>query len=111
CFGDHCELPWSVAGRHPTPLYATLWELPVLFLLLVLEAKRDRLPFRSLRRSGGLFYFWVFLHGLGRLMMEYWRVDDRGPMPLGLSVSTWISLALVLAATLFLFRPRPNKSS
>src|SRR5690606_10671308 len=31
CYGDICELPWAMTlhgvGRHPTQLYATLWEL------------------------------------------------------------------------------------
>lgn len=111
CFGDHCELPWSIAGRHPTPLYASLWELPTLALLLFLEARQQRSPKKWISRPGSLFFVWIFLHGLGRLIMEHWRVDDRGPMPLGISVSTWISLGLLLSSMVFFMWPRPNKSS
>ena len=95
CFGRHCELPWAVvmAGdrRHPVQLYATLIELaPVVFLL-----QRERTP----RTAGVIFANWLVLHGLGRIVMEYFRDDPRGPAIAGLSLGTWLGLTLALAGT------------
>ncbi|MGE0761670.1 MAG: prolipoprotein diacylglyceryl transferase [Bdellovibrionales bacterium] len=88
CYGRYCELPWAIHERHPTQLYATIFELGTLMVLLWLERK----PKRPL---GLVFFTWLVLHGTGRLIMEYFRADDRGPMPLGLSISIWISLILI----------------
>ena len=98
CYGSHCELPWGLSGRHPTPVYASLWEFGVLGLLLALESRRDRLPLKGLRQPGAMFLLWIGLHGVGRITMEIFRADDRGAQPLDLSISTWISIALVLTS-------------
>lgn len=93
CYGRFCELPWAVAMhggmRHPTQLYATLWEIAVCVLLLKIEPK--------VRMAGTLFSTWLVLHAMGRVMMEYFRDDPRGPMLHGLSIGTWMSLAFALA--------------
>lgn len=110
CFGRECHYPWAVhfpegveapAGvpLHPTQLYASFWEWAVLALLLTLERKK-RLP------VGGLFFTWLIGHGAGRIVMEIFRADFRGPQALGLSISTLISLALVIAGVAGLLRLR-----
>jgi phosphatidylglycerol:prolipoprotein diacylglycerol transferase len=78
--------------RHPTQTYAVVWELCVLVVLLAVE-KRGKL-----RRPGQLFWLWLCLHALGRIVMESFRDDPRGPALAGLSISTWISIALLLGA-------------
>jgi phosphatidylglycerol---prolipoprotein diacylglyceryl transferase len=101
CYGRHCEMPWAVhfpqgadapAGvpLHPTQLYATGFEFIVLAILLLAEKKLRA-------RTGSLFLIWLPLHGLGRIFMEFYRDDFRGPDFLGLSISTFISLALIAA--------------
>lgn len=98
CYGRFCELPWAVAlqggMRHPTQLYATLWELCLCALLLKIEPK--------VRMAGTLFSVWLVLHALGRVMMEYFRDDPRGPMLYGISIGTWMSLAFGLAGLITL---------
>ena len=91
CFGRVCELSSGHLYRYPTQIFAVAWELAVLAGLLILE-KRRRSAGRWLKRDGQLFVIWVVLHCLGRMVMEAFRGDPRGPMPLGLSISTWISL-------------------
>lgn len=90
CYGRRCELPWAVfmqgAHRHPTQLYAAAWETLVLVMLMRIEPR--------VRMSGLLFNVWLVLHALGRVGMEYFREDERGPLIQGLSLGTWISLAL-----------------
>lgn len=103
CYGRACDLPWAVEGRHPTQLYASFWELGTLSLLLAYEKKANR-------PAGRVFALWLSLHAIGRILMESFRDDFRGPT-WGLSISTWISLA-ILGFGLFLFyRLRARKSA
>ncbi len=92
CYGKFCTLPWAVymqgGSRHPTQLYATLWELAVVVLLLKIEPR--------VRMAGLLFNSWLVLHALGRFVMEYFRDDPRGPAMYGLSLGMWMSLGLGL---------------
>ncbi|OFZ14022.1 MAG: prolipoprotein diacylglyceryl transferase [Bdellovibrionales bacterium RBG_16_40_8] len=95
CFGRECQLPWAVefsyiglpsGHRHPTQLYATFWELGVFFLLLHLEKSKRPKP---------IFLIWLCLHAIGRLIMEHFRDDFRGPEIMGLSVSSWLSISIL----------------
>ncbi len=53
-------------------------------------------------RPGTLLGIWIFLHALGRILMEIFRADDRGPTIAGLSLSTSISLLLLFGSSLYL---------
>ncbi len=92
CYGRYCELPWAVhmhgGFRHPTQLYASLWEFLICAFLLLIE--------RRTRLAGVLFSTWLVLHSVGRVIMEIFRDDPRGPFMFGASVGTWMSLGLGL---------------
>lgn len=92
CYGKICELPWAVEGRHPTQLYAMIYEVGV---FLFLNNKK------TTKYSGDLFALWIILHSLGRLVLEQLRDDYRGAPIAGLSVSTWVSLILFSIATAY----------
>lgn len=109
CYGGACDLPWAVNGLHPTQAYASLWELGVLFILLGSETTAHSLRPKLLKNPGSIFFLWMVLHGIGRLLMEAFRDDFRGPS-LGLSISSWISLT-VIALGLFLMIRRPTSRS
>ena len=93
-----CQMPWAVKFpwdsqqllRHPTQIYAVLWELAVYSILIVMEKRQV-----NETRPGEIFFLWVFLHSIGRLLMEYYRDDFRGSALNGLSISTWVSLILM----------------
>ena len=91
CYGTTCDLPWAIDGRHPTQLYAVLWELIVFGLLI---SQRHRIVSRL--HLGGVFWTWVFLHALGRILMEGLRADFRGPLIFGFSVSAVLCIVLLL---------------
>ena len=97
CFGGVCELPSGYSFLYPTQAFAVIWEFAVLALILFLE-KRRRSSGTLLKKDGAMFAIWVGLHSVGRIIMEAFRADPRGPAILNLSVSTWISLALIAAA-------------
>lgn len=105
CYGAACDYPWAVAGKHPAQVYALLWEIGCILLLLGLEKKDPRQRPAFLKKPGSLFLLWVALHAIGRLLMESVRDDFRGDLILGLSVSSLISWLLLATATLLLSRP------
>jgi phosphatidylglycerol:prolipoprotein diacylglycerol transferase len=101
CYGRACELPWAVfmhgQHRHPTQLYAALWEGLTVLALLWIEPR--------FKRPGTLFGLWLVLHGMGRMLMEHFRDDPRGPLMAGLSLGTWLS-AVLIGGGLFLLAGR-----
>ena len=101
CFGAPTTMPWGIhfppgveaptgIALHPTQIYSSLWSALLAVLLLVLE-KRPRQGHSPFGAQGQIFGVWMALHGLGRLIIEQFRDDFRGPTLFNLSVSTWIS--------------------
>ncbi len=86
CYGRICQLPWAIHHRHPTQLYATVWELSVFGVLTYLEKTRNK---------NQIFFIWLILHGAGRIVMESFRNDPRGYFIFNFSLGIWISLALI----------------
>lgn len=93
-YGKVTDVPWAVAFPqgapptlapvHPTQLYEVAWLLPVaLFLWL----RRKRSPF--------VFGEYLVLNGIGRIVIEHWRVNPT--VALGLTEPQWIGVALVVA--------------
>jgi phosphatidylglycerol:prolipoprotein diacylglycerol transferase len=117
CYGRVAHLPEFLGGewvRHPTQSYAVGIELCTLTFLLWLERRREQeklaVLFRKLlSEPGQLFFVWLSLHAVGRIFMEAFRDDPRGPAPLGLSVSTWLSLALLVSSLTILYKRRGNR--
>jgi phosphatidylglycerol:prolipoprotein diacylglycerol transferase len=101
CYGRYCDLPWAVNGRHPTQLYASFWEIGTVLILLGFEKKS---PAR-----GRVFFLWLILHAIGRILMESFRDDFRGPNFL-FSVSTWISLGVLAFGVFFFIAKKPETS-
>jgi phosphatidylglycerol:prolipoprotein diacylglycerol transferase len=105
CYGRACDMPWALQfpwdperiWRHPTQIYAAVWELGVFGILILMEKRRFHVT-----RPGEIFFFWVFMHGIGRLVMEYYRDDFRGSLIAGMTISTWISLSLMSFAGCYL---------
>lgn len=106
CYGKITDVPWgmhfhSLAEsasyfRHPTQLYASAAEFITLLLMLNIE----KLHF--FKKPGRLFFTWISLHGLGRIIMESFRDDDRGQLIGGFSISWIISLGIVVIGSAFL---------
>src|SRR6476660_3690472 len=103
CFGSPTDVPWAITFRnpytaenvgtplnvplHPTQLYEAGAELLILGLLLATE-KRGR-PF-----PGRTFSAYMFLYGISRFIIEFYRGDPRGSI-LMFSTSQFLSLIIV----------------
>jgi prolipoprotein diacylglyceryl transferase len=115
-FGTPTTVPWALevdpehrpdryadfATFHPTFLYESLYNLAVVVILLRVSATRRLRP-------GSLSLLYLVLYGAGRFGLELLRTDTTFRL-LGLSRNAWISLALVLGGSLWLWlreRRRP----
>lgn len=91
-YGRPTDAPWGVTFPrgapptdvpvHPTQLYEIAWLLPVAALLW---SRRNKSPF--------LFGEYLALNGIGRLVIESWRVNPR--VALGLTEPQWIGIGLI----------------
>jgi len=106
-YGMPSDVPWAVAFPqgappttqpvHPTQLYEVAWLLPVAALLW---RRRHASPF--------LLGEYMIATGLGRLVIEHWRVNER--IAFGLTEAQWIGVALAGfgAAGWLYFRSNPT---
>lgn len=99
CYGRESGLPWAVsfpvgspptnATVHPTQLYESLASFGIAIVLLVVLQPR-------LKARGALFWAYVGLAGLERLLVEFLRTNPVAWA--GLTLQQWVSVGLVLSA-------------
>lgn len=115
CYGKFCAEPWAIdfhntglplGPRHPTQLYASIYEFFVFALLIFLEPRYQRLNQQGSKWAKPLNFFtlWLALHSLGRIIMEHFRDDDRGPLLGGLSLATCISIGILFFASMRVYQ-------
>jgi prolipoprotein diacylglyceryl transferase len=112
-YGRPTDLPWALridpehrvdpdqATYHPTFLYESLWNLMVAGVCVWAD-RRFRLG------KGRVFALYVALYCLGRAWIEALRVDDAHRF-FGLRLNDYVSLALFLAAVLYLYLRRGQR--
>jgi phosphatidylglycerol:prolipoprotein diacylglycerol transferase len=114
CYGTPTTMPWAITFTnplaasnvgtplgiplHPTQLYDAGAELLILVILLVTER-------RGKTFEGRTFWLYMLLYGISRLVVEFYRGDDRG-MVMGISTSQFVSLLVVPLALVMLVRLR-----
>lgn len=117
-FGAPTTLPWAleIAPQfrpegyvefetfHPTFLYESLWMLGVA-LILIWADKRFRLG------HGRVFALYVLLYCLGRVWIEYLRIDTANTI-FGVRLNVWTSILVGVGALVYLIvsaRMRPGR--
>jgi phosphatidylglycerol---prolipoprotein diacylglyceryl transferase len=101
CYGKICNLPWAVTFHnprslaptglplHPTQLYDAFGNLVIFFLLWGLRKNK--------RFSGQIFWTYVPLYGMARIIVENFRDDFRGHVFFGLfSISQVIGCVMAI---------------
>jgi phosphatidylglycerol:prolipoprotein diacylglycerol transferase len=95
-WGKPTDVPWGVLYRgqvlHPSQLYEALLEGLLLFVLLWWYSSRPR-PYMAV---SGAF---LFLYGLFRFFVEFYRVPDED---LGYLALSWITMGQLLSAPMIL---------
>ena len=92
------------ATFHPTFLYESLWMVGVA-LVLIWADKRFRMG------HGRVFALYVLLYCLGRVWIEYLRIDTANTV-LGLRINIWTSVLVGVGALVYLIvsaRMRPGR--
>src|SRR5262245_5689811 len=115
CFGRETNVPWAITFHnefaaqnvgtplgvplHPTQLYEAGAELLILAFLLLTEKKGRPFPGRT-------FWSYIFLYGVSRFIIEFYRGDVRGVVNVfstTLSTSQFVSLLVVPLSLIMLF--------
>ncbi len=132
CFGMPTELPWGMIYKaapkdfdfaryqpvHPTPIYEAIVAFGVAAYLGWRDSDRKLRP-------GFLIALFFVLHGISRFVVEFIRVNERywfdsGGLRVadwqeylagsfGLSLSQWVSIAMIIAGAVWLWRIRKGR--
>ena len=112
-FGKPTDLPWALkidlfnrpvgfeqfTTFHPTFAYELIWCLVIAFLLIKMPGFISRLC----TRAGDVFVLYILGYTSGRLWIETLRIDEANTL-FGLRVNIWVSLCVLLCASLYLYR-------
>lgn len=79
--------------RHPSTLYAAIKRFLVFGWVLILYLKDSFTP-------GFIFWNMVFFEGLGRIIVDFFRVD---PLYFGFTLGQWFSLVMVIVSLWFFY--------
>jgi phosphatidylglycerol:prolipoprotein diacylglycerol transferase len=100
-YGHATDLPWGIAFPnglppvdfpvHPTQIYESAW---LFFVGAVLWRRRKKSP--------SLMGEYLILNGVGRTIVEVWRLNPR--VALNLSEAQWIGIAIVLLGAVLWIR-------
>lgn len=105
-WGKPSSLPWAIVfpqadslPRHPSQLYEALLEGVVLFALLWWYSRKPR-------PVGAISGMFLVGYGAARFFVEHFREPDAflGPLALGWSMGQWLSLPMILAGAVILWR-------
>lgn len=115
CYGRQCDLPWAIVFHnhnslapleiplHPTQIYEALSNLAIFGALMAFRRKKQV--------DGQVFWVYVFLYGVMRIVIEFFRGDDRGDFLFGVvSVSQSIGILMILASVFMHFYMGRKKS-
>ena len=101
-WGTRTSVSWCVnfkgaeGCRHPSQLYESAKNFIVFFVLLALN-KKDRKP-------GFIFWHFVLLYGIGRFLVDFYRVGEA--YFLGIQTGQWLCIAMIAAALIFIIKEK-----
>jgi phosphatidylglycerol:prolipoprotein diacylglycerol transferase len=106
-YGRPTDLPWGIAFPqglppvdvpvHPTQIYESIWLFGVAAWL-----------WHRRKKSPSLMGEYLILNGVGRTVIEHWRLNAR--VALDLSEAQWIGVALVVLGTVLMLRARSRSA-
>ncbi len=102
-YGPVTNVSWCVnfpdaeGCRHPYQIYAFLKRIFVGLILLFVWISNEKYFDKSGKRKykdGFIFWLMIMLLGIGRFIIDFWRVDDSAII--GLSIGQWMSLIMFI---------------
>lgn len=103
CYGKATDLPFGIVFNnsnslaptgvclHPTQIYSSLSNFFIFLVLIYFMGKK--------KKDGDVFLLYLFLYGVLRMIIEYFRGDNRGELIFNiLSTSQFIGIVAVLTA-------------
>ena len=119
CWGVACDRPWAVTftnpvandlvgvplnrALHPTQLYESISEFIIFAILYRMASKKHA--------EGAIISLYLILYGAVRFIVEFYRFHEQGNLwGTPLDTSQWISLALFLTGTVWLYRTQRQVS-
>jgi len=95
CYGKSSHLPWAVLfpglshAVHPSQLYEAVYNLMVFLILKEIYRRKPG--------KGNVTAFYLILYGLGRFIIENYRVGNPGWL---ITWNQWISLSIISAGVI-----------
>jgi len=118
CWGIATHLPWAITFRnpqawqltgvplgiplHPTQLYESLAEA-IIFVVLLWRIRRPH-------AEGMIFGLYLILYSISRFIIEFYRFHEQ-PLEAGLSLTQWISIAMLLLGVWILMNRRQKPAA
>jgi len=115
CWGIRAAVPWAITFRnyqaaeltgvplgvplHPTQLYESLAEA-MIFVILFWRIRRPH-------AEGMIFGLYLILYSVSRFVIEFYRFHEQ-PLELGLSLTQWMSIGLLLFGVWVLLQRGPK---
>lgn len=112
CWGVVCDRPWAITFKNPeattgVPLYQPLHPTQI-YEMLAETAIFAFLMWRALKphRNGQIIGLYLVISSIFRFGIEFFRYHEQAlPFGLKLSLTQWISLALILVGGWILWKP------
>jgi phosphatidylglycerol:prolipoprotein diacylglycerol transferase len=99
--------PWCVVFekvdnycRHPTQIYEAIKNVFIFITLAIYRHHHSKTGYKHYKK-GTLFWIFVLLYGILRFLITFLRDE---PLYWGLNVGQWVCLAMVIVASIFLWR-------
>jgi phosphatidylglycerol:prolipoprotein diacylglycerol transferase len=105
CYGQTCDLPWSIhlhgAFRHPVQLYEAVF-LVIFGIWSMKKVAKGKIE--------NITITYLAYYSLLRFILEFFRDDQIRGIYLGLSTSQWVSGVILLAISLYISFLAPKRS-
>lgn len=115
-WGRATDVPWGVVfpnggpiARHPSQLYESILEGAVLFIVLFVLSRNEKIR----ARPGMLMGVFVAGYGTARIIAEFFREPDAyiGFLAFGTTWGQWLSIPMVIIGLFFIIRSKPREIS
>jgi len=96
-WNDIINFPVETTGFHPTFAYEILWNLFAAEMLLLIARQ-----YEEKIKPGTIFYAWLVLSGIGRVIIEIWRPDQPRIPGTDFSFTKLVAVLMAIIGTILM---------